>query len=56
MSKIEELEERIRELEGAHMRLKQEFKNAIYELDENNFSRNFLKKLGYQIEIKKEDE
>ena len=47
MNKVEELELRIKELEDAMQKFKQTYKNQIYELDENNFSSSFLKKIGY---------
>ena len=47
MGKMEELEARIRDVEDAVLKLKTEYKNQIYELDENNFSASFLKKIGY---------
>lgn len=48
MKKIEELEQKINELDGELLKLKKDYKNRIYELDENNFSTEFLKKLGYK--------
>ena len=47
MSKVEELELKVKELEEAIAKFKQEYKNQIYELDENNLSSTFLKKIGY---------
>ena len=44
-NKIKELEERIRELEDAVTKLKKEMKNTLYDLDENNFSREFLERI-----------
>ena len=44
-NKTRELEERVKELEDAVIKLKKEFKNTVYDLDENNFSRDFLKRI-----------
>lgn len=56
MGKMEELEARIRDVEDAVLKLKTEYKNQIYELDENNFTQSFLKKIGFIPEVKKEDD
>lgn len=57
MNKAEELEIKIKELEEAVLNLKKTYQNQIYELDENNFSISFLKKIGFATEVKKpEDE
>ena len=47
MNKVEELELRMKGFEEALQKFKQEYKNQIYELDENNFSSSFLNKIGY---------
>jgi hypothetical protein len=47
MGKVEDLEIKQKELEEAFLSFKREYKNQIYELDENNFSASFLKKIGY---------
>lgn len=47
MNKAEELELKIKELEETVLKFKQEYRNQIYELDENNFSASFLNKIGY---------
>lgn len=47
MDKVEALEKRVKELEQAFMNLKNEIRRQMYELDENNFSMEFLKKLNY---------
>lgn len=44
-NKIRELEERVKELEDAVIKLKKEFKNTVYDLDENNFSKEFLERI-----------
>lgn len=56
MGKMEELELKIKELEEALLKHKQAYKNQIYELDENNFTQSFLKKIGFKPEVKKEDD
>lgn len=56
MGKMEELEARIRDVEDAVLKLKTEYKNQIYELDENNFSMSFLKKIGFATEVKKPED
>lgn len=53
MNKVEELEIKIKELEEAVLNLKKTYQNQIYELDENNFSMSFLKKIGFATEVKK---
>ena len=45
--KVKELENKLKEQEDAILKLRQEYRNQIYELDANNFSRDFLKKIGY---------
>lgn len=47
MDKVEALEKRVKELEQAFMNLKNEIRRQMFELDENNFSMDFLKKLNY---------
>ena len=57
MNKVEELEIKIKELEDSVLNFKKTYQNQIYELDENNFSMSFLKKIGFVTEVKKpEDE
>lgn len=46
-NKLDELNERVRELENTVLKLKKDFNNTVYDLDEENFSRNFLKKINY---------
>lgn len=55
MKKVEELELKIKELEETVLSFKKEYKNQIYELDENNLSATFLQKIGYVREVKKTD-
>ena len=55
MNKVEELELKIKELEETVLSFKKEYKNQIYELDENNLSATFLEKIGYVREVKKTD-
>ena len=51
MNKVEELESKVRELESAILKLKRDFNGVIYDLDEGNFSIEFLKKIGYTPKI-----
>ena len=46
VNKVQELEERIKELEDVVAKLKKDFAATIYDLDENNFSREFLKRIS----------
>lgn len=55
MNKVEELELKIKELEETVLSFKKEYRNQIYELDENNLSATFLEKIGYVREVKKTD-
>lgn len=45
VNKVQELETRVKELEDAVIKLKRDFLSTIYDLDENNFSRDFLKRI-----------
>lgn len=56
MGKMEELELKIKELEDSVLNLKKTYQNQIYELDENNFSMSFLKKIGFATEVKKPED
>lgn len=56
MNKVEELEIKIKELEEAVLNFKKTYQNQIYELDENNFSMSFLKKIGFATEVKKPED